>query len=127
MSNQWKALSLSFPVIGPHLAWHVDSETQVKIGLDVVMSCNRNILLLKDLVTLLRETSKKTLNLINKPKETSLWRQSWMSSSDVGLEGEFARIWELFVFELHTSHVKLCEMINSYGDSINKEVIIQLS
>jgi len=37
VSNQWKAMMLSFPIIGKYLAWRVGNGAQVRIGTDVIM------------------------------------------------------------------------------------------
>jgi hypothetical protein len=85
VSNQWKALSLAFLVIGSYLAWHVGDGTQVRIKVDAIMGCNRNVFLPRALVHHLQEVGRTTLNLINKPLETTLWKQGWLSSIDLGL------------------------------------------
>jgi hypothetical protein len=78
------------------------------------------ILFLEDLVLHLRETRRMSLNLINKPMETTLWRQGWLNSGDLELNGEFVRYWELFVSELHRDHIRLCENPNELIWSYNK-------
>jgi hypothetical protein len=72
----------------------------VRIGVDAIMGCNRDIFLLGALVQHLCVIGRTPLNLINKPMETTLWKQYWLSSTDLGLDGDFVRYWELFVLEL---------------------------
>lgn len=40
-SNQWKALVLAFLDNGNHLAWMVGDGSQVKLGVNAIMGCER--------------------------------------------------------------------------------------
>jgi hypothetical protein len=81
-------LTISFLVIGPHLSWHVGVGTLVRIDIDAIMGCNRDIILLEELVTHLRDWGNNTLNTIDKPLDTTLWRKGWMISTYLGLTGD---------------------------------------
>jgi len=61
--------------------------SQVRIGVDALMCFNHDTFLLGDLVQYMRENEKLTLNLVNKPEETTLWKQGWLNSVDLGLDG----------------------------------------
>lgn len=43
VSNQWKALSLAFALVGVFLAWKVSNGTTVRIRKDAIIDCNQDI------------------------------------------------------------------------------------
>jgi hypothetical protein len=53
--------------------------------------------------------------------ETTMWKQGWLSSADLGLDGELVRHWELFVAELHRAHIRLCENFDELIWGFNKQ------
>jgi len=74
ISNQRKALSLAFPIIGQYLAWKVDSGSQVRIGTYAIVGCGDNVFLPKALVVQIWETCQCTLNRIGDVAQTTIWR-----------------------------------------------------
>jgi hypothetical protein len=72
------------------------------------------------LVLHLQEIKKSTLNTINKPEETSVWKQGWLSAVNLTLNGNSARLWELYVNELRRAHIRLTKSPNELIWSYNK-------
>jgi hypothetical protein len=61
LSNQWRAITLAFPIVGQFLAWKVVSRNQVRIGMDAIVGCGEHIFLLEELVAHLRKLGICTL------------------------------------------------------------------
>jgi hypothetical protein len=66
VSNQWKALTLDFLVVGTYLTWKVGNGSQVRVGADAIMGCGNGIFLLANIIQHLQEIDKCTLNLMGK-------------------------------------------------------------
>jgi len=67
VSNNEKAMTQVFPMIGQHLAWLVGNGSQVRVGSDAITGCRHNIFLPATLVTHLQELGLCTLNKFEKP------------------------------------------------------------
>ena len=79
----------------------------MRIGVDAVMGCGRDIFLLKMLIHHLQLIGRVTLNLIDNPLETTLRGQAWLKEEDMGLEGELAQVWKTYLAYLKREHIKL--------------------
>jgi hypothetical protein len=73
VSNQWRAISLAFPIIGNFLAWKVGSREKVRIRVDAIPGCGANIFLPDNLVTHLHDIGRCTLNRISGDTRTTIW------------------------------------------------------
>jgi hypothetical protein len=58
ISNQRRALSLAFPILGQFLAWKVESGSLIRVGMDAIVGCRDHIFLPDALVS----TYKKSVN-----------------------------------------------------------------
>jgi hypothetical protein len=65
-------MTLAFPVIGSYLAWRVGDGSQVRVGVDAIMGCGRDIFLPDEIIQHLQVIGRCTLNLIDNPDDTSL-------------------------------------------------------
>jgi hypothetical protein len=109
VSNQWKALVLAFPVIGDFLAWKVGIGTQVRVGVDAIMGCDKRVFLSEALIHHLHLIGKATLNIVNKPRATTLWVQGWLSVEEINVVGDMVVEWKNYIFTLHRAHVRLTQ------------------
>ena len=74
------------------------------MGADAIICCNKNIYLLEVIINDLRVNGKLTLNQVENPKETTLWRHDWLSADNIVLEDHLDSTWDLFLSELHKYH-----------------------
>lgn len=86
--NQWKALTLTFPVIDTYLGWKGGDGSQVRIGVNVMMVCDKSVFLLEYTIQHFPFIGTVTLNTIENHIETSLWSQGWLKDEDLGLQGD---------------------------------------
>jgi hypothetical protein len=59
-------------VIGSFLDWKVGNGLQFRVGVDVIMGCDRRILLSKDLIYYFQMIRKTTLNSMSNPSITTI-------------------------------------------------------
>jgi hypothetical protein len=84
VSNQWKEITLVFPIIGQFLAWKVGLGSQVRIGTYAIVGCGEIIFLPKALIAKLWEIGHCTLNSIGDVAHSTIWRQGWLNVEDLG-------------------------------------------
>jgi hypothetical protein len=106
VSNQWKAVQ-AFPLIGSYLAWNVGDGTCVRLGADAIAGCGNDIFLPQELILQLQERGLFKLNHVSNPGITDIWHQGWMSAGMLGLEGEYADLWNTFLSEMDRAHIRL--------------------
>ena len=97
-------MTLAFPILRSFLAWKVGIGSNVKVGADAIIFCNRNSYLLEVIINYLWVNGKLTLNQVANLEETTLWRQYWLSTDNLDLEEHLDSTWDLFLFELHKYH-----------------------
>lgn len=64
VSNQWRALTLSFPIIGTSLSWKVGDGTHVRVGCDVIMWCQNEVYLHGELIQYLQDIGRCKHNML---------------------------------------------------------------
>jgi hypothetical protein len=55
----------------------------------------------------LRNRGFNSLNQIAHPDMTTTWNQEWLHAREMGLRGEDADIWENYILNLRSSHVRI--------------------
>jgi hypothetical protein len=90
-------LTTAFLVIGKYMAWKVGNGAQVRIGSDAIIGCGEDIFLPATIVLHLQELDKCTLNKVDKPQDTTIWSQGWLSDQDLKLEMKWGRYGNLLL------------------------------
>lgn len=76
----------SVKTIEQGLAWNVGDGVHVRLGRDPWVGCSENYVLSQDLIAYLNDRSFLTLNQVVNYRNSSLWRQGWLSGTDLHLE-----------------------------------------
>ena len=92
----------------------------LRIGFDAIMGCNRNIFLSEALVHHLQLIAKTKANLITKLDQSTLWRQGWKKSLDLGIGGDLVYPWDLLSAEIQKAHIKLRRVLDECIWALNK-------
>jgi hypothetical protein len=72
VSNQWKALSLVFPIIRRFLALKVGTYYSVRIGMHAIIGCGDGIFFLECIVSQLQDLGRRILNRIKDGARTTI-------------------------------------------------------
>ena len=95
VSNQCKALTLSFSIVRKFLIWKVGKEKAIQVGIDEIMGYSQYIILPKDMVQWLQLHGHATMDTIVDEDSNSIWRQGWVSAKTFGLPVEGRQAWIL--------------------------------
>jgi hypothetical protein len=87
-TNKWKAMTISFVVIGSFMVWEVGNGSQARICAYDIMGCGMAIYTLNELIHYLHMVGKVTLSHIASPKYETIWSQGWLSFEDFGFRRE---------------------------------------
>ena len=74
ISTWWKDLTHSFPNMGPYLSWIVGDGTQVRVDINEIMGCSRNIFLPGNIINQLSNFGNAILNHVANHVSSTLWR-----------------------------------------------------
>lgn len=72
------------------MSWKVSSGEQVGLGVNAGMDYGMDIFHLEDLVLHLQEHGRCNLQTFENPMNTTVWRQGWLQTQDLGLEVDWA-------------------------------------
>lgn len=88
-------------------------------GVDSILGHGSPIKLNVGLVQLLRSKMKSTLDKINDPTLTTIWKQSWLNTDALHILKIWLKDWWAFVVELEKGHIKLTENIDELNWNYN--------
>jgi hypothetical protein len=103
----WKAMALSFDVIGDGLAWKVGKGNKVRVGRDPWPGSLGSHLLPDNLVLSLQQQVIFYLSQVGDPVNTSIWAQEWKSHHELGLDDGFEASWASYTRALKLAHIRL--------------------
>jgi hypothetical protein len=93
-SQSWKNILNTLPVILHWLAWIPGSGQAIIIGRDTIIGMERASILSVDLVFELNRKHIYFLYQASRPFSVSLLGHNWVSSNELGLEGDLGHEWE---------------------------------
>ena len=91
------------------LAWNVGDGSRVRLGRDPWVGCTARFTLSHDLLAFLNDRGFLNLNQVADHRITSIWRQGWLSGTDLHLEERWKEEWRLFCLDLQNSSVRITD------------------
>lgn len=86
LSNKWRAITFSFPIVGNILAWVIWLSTNIQIQLDPIARCCHNIFIIEVISQKIQGLKKSTFNKTKRPTTTTLWEQGWIQVDELGVD-----------------------------------------
>jgi hypothetical protein len=105
----WKAIIKSFHVIGDGLAWKIRKGEKLRLGSDPWPGSGTAHTLSQELQDHLHAQGLYKLSQIVDPSTTDIWHQGWLTAETLGLNGELKQQWEIYLFTLPRSNIRLLD------------------
>jgi hypothetical protein len=97
ISNYWRALTASLPIIIDWLAWKPGNGWDIRIGVDLMIGAQSFYKLSKNLISTLHSNGIKLLTQVGSSANEDQNISRWKSAEILGLAGEQKEEWDLYV------------------------------
>jgi len=105
----WKALVLSFGLIGSGLVWRVGDGRKLRVGLDPWVGSGRDHILPLAIRTILEDQGFFFLSSIADPGTSTIWHQGWINGRELGLSMVQQVSWDTYISALRLAQIRLVD------------------